>query len=272
VSLPAGQEEFWARWEADASAATEQMLAQHARGEKVKPDNDELWGRLKKWFLIHVFANKCAYCEGKYEAHAPQHAEHWRPKEAVTEPDTSGREVRVTRDGLTHPGYWWLAYDWQNLVPACFYCNTGEGKGTKFPIDGTYVFSPEEGRDVPTLDAIEKPWLLHPWFGRNPEKHIGFYEDGTAYAKRRGDEHAYWTITVMDLNREDLVIARRERQDEAVNALGHIASDSVRFGTGVSQEMVKLDGPGAPYSRAVAERLDPIRGRVGPEIFGGPLV
>ncbi len=242
------------------------MLALDREGEPFEPDKDALWKRLKEWFLKQVFAEKCAYCEGSCSANAPKHAEHWRPKEKVTCFDGDEREVAVERDGTPHRGYWWLAYSWENLVPACFYCNTGKGKGTKFPIGGRYAFSPEEGGDVTALNALEKPWLLHPCREPKPERHIGFLDDGTAYAKDKS-EYGYWTIRVMDLNREILVNKRRERQKEAVDRLGQAASDAIRRNLDVDEEMERWDGPSAVFSRAVHDRLLPIRGRVGRQIF-----
>ncbi|MEF9674035.1 hypothetical protein QNM99_25505 [Pseudomonas sp. PCH446] len=36
--------------------------------------------------------------------------EHYRPKGAVSE-------------DASHPGYWWVAMDWDNLLPSCIDCN-----------------------------------------------------------------------------------------------------------------------------------------------------
>jgi len=266
--LPAGQEGFWEKWQSEAAAETDAQMDLYRQGEPLGPDKQSIWRRLKEWYLDHVFAKKCAYCEGTYLAGFPQHAEHWRPKKEVTE-FAGDREVVVTRSGDPHPGYWWLAYSWENLVPSCFYCNTGDGKGNKFPIDGSYAFAPEEGADKKELDRTEKPWLLHPFADPNPEDHIGFYKDGTAYAKDKS-EYGRWTITVMDLNRENLVIERRTRQEEAIDALGTAAQDAIRHDTDPNQDMDGWDGPEARFSRAVEDRLLPIRNRVGPQIFARP--
>lgn len=264
--VPPGEEEFWSTWQQNATDATESMLERARSGEPFKADRESIWKQVKEWYLEHVFAGKCAYCEGTYLAGSPQHAEHWRPKEGVTRL-VNEREVPVETNGLPHRGYWWLAYRWENLVPACFYCNTGQGKGTKFPISGSYAFSPDENLDVAALNDREKPWLLHPFSEPAPELHIGFYSDGTAFAKDKS-EYGFWTITVMDLNRENLVIARRKRQEEARDALGHAASDAVRMDRDVAAAMERWEGPAAPFSRAVEDHLMPIRGKVGSQLFG----
>src|SRR5207244_3555440 len=85
------------------------------------PDPDrEVWKGLKELFLNELFHKKCAYCEGKVSGHFPLDAEHYRPKKEVTE----GR----TRLG-GHPGYFWLAYEWYNLLLACRDCNSGHSTG-----------------------------------------------------------------------------------------------------------------------------------------------
>lgn len=60
--------------------------------------------------LAELFHNKCAYCETFYHASAPVDVEHYRPKGSVSE-------------APGHPGYWWLAMSWDNLLPSCIDCN-----------------------------------------------------------------------------------------------------------------------------------------------------
>jgi uncharacterized protein (TIGR02646 family) len=60
---------------------------------------------------LRMLANgNCAYCESKIGAVGAREVEHYRPKGGI--------------NGLpTHPGYWWLAHDWENLLPTCRDCN-----------------------------------------------------------------------------------------------------------------------------------------------------
>ena len=61
--------------------------------------------------LLHdLFHGKCAYCETYYAQNQPMDVEHFRPKGAVAEDED-------------HPGYWWLAMKWDNLLPSCTDCN-----------------------------------------------------------------------------------------------------------------------------------------------------
>ena len=96
---------------------------------------------------------------------------------------------------IEHPGYFWLAYNWKNLLPSCQNCNTYGGKGVQFPAlkghvflkkiekdklkdlrepyfeskkyPGFYYLSPED------LNDIEDPFLLHPYFD-DPLKYLVF--------------------------------------------------------------------------------------------------
>lgn len=63
-----------------------------------------------KLALEALFHGKCAYCESDYGSQAPVDIEHYRPKGGV-------------EDDPDHWGYWWLAADWDNLLPSCIDCN-----------------------------------------------------------------------------------------------------------------------------------------------------
>lgn len=252
--LQGEQETWWRAWDADSAAATKAMHDAVREGGPPDPiARANVWANLKRWMLSNVFDNKCAYCEGVPAAFGPQDAEHWRPKSAVTDPTGSTRPKKVERNGEAHPGYWWMAFCWQNLIPACKFCNAGRGKGTKFPIAGEYAFTPDEGIDVATLDMREKPLLLHPFCGEHPEDHIQFCPDGFA-APLNESPRGKWTIIVMDLNRDELVTRRRAQMDAAVNALGLAATDILR-GRTVVETMAKWTGSAAEFSRAVNDTL-----------------
>ena len=75
--------------------------------------------------LALSYHNKCAYCERLEKADI----EHYRPKKKVAEDNT-------------HNGYYWLCYEWTNLLPSCVKCNREGAKHSKFPILGTRVYTP----------------------------------------------------------------------------------------------------------------------------------
>jgi hypothetical protein len=115
--------------------------------------------------------------------------EHFRPKSRVriVLDDESSEIIKVVDEegeAITHPGYFWLAYHWQNLLPSCQFCNAAGGKLDVFPVQNSHIAvkrltvseiddllekvtqSPEdpdvfylEPRD---LDRFEGRLLLHP--------------------------------------------------------------------------------------------------------------
>lgn len=79
--------------------------------------------------LESLFHGKCAYCESKYTSTQKMDVEHYRPKGKVNE-------------SPEHPGYWWLALEWDNLLPSCIDCNRRRGqKSAVLQADGTIAFA-----------------------------------------------------------------------------------------------------------------------------------
>lgn len=67
--------------------------------------------------------------------------------------------------------YWWLAYEWKNINPACGKCN--KFKGSKFPVQGARA---RPGASLPEL-AAEDRLLIGP-FNDDPEDHLEFLDNG----------------------------------------------------------------------------------------------
>ncbi|SHI89043.1 TIGR02646 family protein [Hymenobacter daecheongensis DSM 21074] len=67
---------------------------------------------------------KCCYCESKFEATGFGDVEHFRPKAGVRQQPKSA---------LEKPGYYWLAYEWSNLLYSCEICNRRH-KSNWFPL------------------------------------------------------------------------------------------------------------------------------------------
>lgn len=83
--------------------------------------------------LDEIFHGKCAYCESFYAKTQPVDVEHYRPKGKVDDADG-------------HRGYWWLAMDWENLLPSCIDCNRKRGQVTPKPEqNGTMVALNDSG-------------------------------------------------------------------------------------------------------------------------------
>ncbi|MCO6187896.1 hypothetical protein [Rhizobium sp. L1K21] len=96
-----------------------ERASEHMNG----PDKDKTFefSRYKsaevKEALEKLFHGKCAYCESSYSSIQPVDVEHFRPKGKV-----EGDDV--------HPGYWWLAMEWTNLLPSCIDCNRRRNQRT----------------------------------------------------------------------------------------------------------------------------------------------
>ena len=127
-----------------------------ANSRKLKSDdfrNRRLWSEFKE-LLYELHHGKCCYCESKLSKGQAQ-VEHFRPKTKVDEDEH-------------HPGYWWLAYNWRNLLLACGDCN--RKKGAKFPLE------PGSKRLYPEDCDLEKeePILINP-LEEDPEEFIEYH-------------------------------------------------------------------------------------------------
>ena len=104
--------------------------------------------------------NKCCYCETK-DVRSNKDVEHFRPKRAYSE-SLEGKSK--------YPGYFWLAYDWENLFLACQVCNQ-IFKNDFFPIQEENFRAQINNLSIENEQAI----LIHP-SRDNPEEHIGYRE------------------------------------------------------------------------------------------------
>jgi uncharacterized protein (TIGR02646 family) len=206
--------------------------------------------------LERLCDRKCAYCEAPAPASASWDVEHYRPKGRVIErPD--------------HPGYYWLAYEWDNLLLSCQLCNqrrtdrpTWEqaepgataGKADRFPLADESTRAMDPSGD---LDA-EVRLLLDPTRD-DPEEHLTFDLTGRALA-REGSTKGSTSIDVYHLNRRRLRSWRQAQIRLAVELIGRLT----RNGSHTLPEAVDLvtetlgDGtlPWAGAVRAIAR--DPV--------------
>jgi hypothetical protein len=104
---------------------------------------------------------------------------------------------------LTRPGYYWLAYKWENLLLSCSACNQRHKKNL-FPLadPAKRATSPQSNLED------EAPLFIDPAH-HNPEDFIAFREE-IAYAIKN-NPHGRTTITELGLNREILNEVRRDR-------------------------------------------------------------
>jgi uncharacterized protein (TIGR02646 family) len=153
------------------------------------------------------YYSKCAYCED----YSTVYIEHYRPKGRVIE--------------TKHGGYFWLCYEWSNLVLSCHECNkVAGGKSDQFPVKKVHLTlkdcleSGELSSDKTNaiyLNQQEEPYLLHPEIDE-PKEFLGFEIDsqkkGIAIKGLDGvNGRGFHTWKICNLNREDLLLKRYER-------------------------------------------------------------
>ena len=141
--------------------------------------------------LITAQYGKCCFCESIVRTEGD--IEHFRPKGGFRQ-SKSGR--------LEKPGYYWLAYDWDNLLLACSICNQRHKKAI-FPLTNPVGRAKNHHGDV----LQEAPLLINP-AQTDPFPYVGFRQE-VAYAKN-GNRCGKVSIEVLGLNRENLIEARRD--------------------------------------------------------------
>ena len=151
--------------------------------------------------LGDLYEHKCAFCESK---RFKPDVEHFRPKKNVT--------------GIVgHIGYYWLCYEWTNLIPTCSDCN--DIKHTSFPISNeakriygpSFLFNREIDSDANSFENStlldETPMLFHPEFDLLIETSFAFTNKGEIKGIDP-DGKGEITQEKCGLNRDDLIYFR----------------------------------------------------------------
>lgn len=154
--------------------------------------------------LTDLYKSKCAYCEGKIPEGYAERIDHFRPKNKI-------------KGVKNHKGYFWLGYEWTNLLPTCEKCN-GK-KSNKFPLEnknnrisddlekegflknGKFIF---ENFNIENLNKQEEPLLLHPEIDK-VEEHLFFLPNGEIKGLTPKGKKS---IEVYGLNRNTLILER----------------------------------------------------------------
>ncbi len=158
--------------------------------------------------LQGIYGDKCAYCEGPLRVTSSERVDHFRPKKNL-------------KDGPAgHPGYYWLAYEWSNLIQSCETCNGL--KSNQFPLsdEATRVQGPPalDAGGLPETNwttphgvlASEMRMLLNPEWDHPVERHFSFDRNGVISGLTpQGKE----SIRVYGLNRGGLVKERKAIAD-----------------------------------------------------------
>ncbi len=202
---------IWKKWIRDCQEETKKAIDSVARGEKPIV-NENLYKRdsIKKSYFVTKdapFYGRCAYCESPIADTQYIQVEHFRPKAGIK--DENSKVINLKDEngidtGNPHLGYYWLAYDWRNLLPSCAICN--QPKSTVFPVVGRHA-------QIPSEESNESPLLINPISELeedNPEHHLSVDPNtGIMYAVNESLRGAM-CIQIFKLNeREQLVDGRK---------------------------------------------------------------
>jgi uncharacterized protein (TIGR02646 family) len=160
------------------------------RTGKRKPEFDSgIYGsRSVKRALIKAQHGKCAFCESKITHIAYGDVEHFRPKAGVRQ---------KASDKLQRPGYYWLAYEWRNLLLSCQLCNQ-RYKENLFPLEDPI----QRARSHTDKVSKERPLFIDPSRETDPEALISFHDEVPCAVD--GNLRARRTIESLALDRDEL--------------------------------------------------------------------
>jgi uncharacterized protein (TIGR02646 family) len=240
-----------------------ELAARHAEDARREGDRHQIREHVYRHASILValeelFHRKCAYCETPLPE-VGWDVDHFRPKGAVAERSE-------------HPGYYWLAYTWSNLYPACEACNQrrrdrptwtdregGEtgGKLTQFPLED------EAGRALsPEADlGLEQPVLLDPC-ADDPESRFLYTPHGEI-EPAPADMRAEVTIDIFHLRRRRLRDRRKQHLNLVVFLIkwwlqirGVNPKEAESFKADLDEKIFADSAPFAGAARSVLRDLD----------------
>lgn len=188
------------------SAAVTRNPADYLSGARTFEFESAIYGaKSVKTALKKAQHGKCAFCESKVAHVAYGDVEHFRPKKGY---------MRDADSDLERPGYYWLAYEWDNLLFSCQICNQRE-KRNLFPL------ADENNRARTHKDDFreESPMFIHPG-EEDPSPHVTFKEE--VIVPVNGSPRGMATINGLGLDR-DKVEERRREELEPIKLLYRMA-------------------------------------------------
>jgi hypothetical protein len=292
------QKQFWDKWLAEANQATRDAIESWETFNHQSPTlKEKIWKKFRENILKKLFPGKCAYCEGPLTGDYGA-TEHYRPKGTVIpKKQDSGQVADTTTEDETgqhqpHPGYFWLAYHWKNLVPSCDKCNSGKGKQSQFPVkkqhqmvkrlsnaevaalgDTPFLSQKHEGvvyLEPDELDKLEEPLLLHPYGSGedDPRHHLCFGDSGVEAPREingKPSPRGKATIEICQLSADEIRAARYNAQINAMmqycTALAAEAGENGNIAQTVDRVwqhkvLKKLKEGRLPYSAAALDYID----------------
>lgn len=137
--------------------------------------------------LAEVFYEKCGYCETKVTVEKAV-VDRFRPYNGIRDKDDYYKDL-----------YWWLTYDWDNLIYSCKECS--QYKANYFPIEGERANSNDENSI-----NFEEPLLISP-YEDSIGAQIDFDRNGNIYGIT---DKGATTIDLLRLDRKTLLKEREQ--------------------------------------------------------------
>jgi len=151
--------------------------------------------------LQSVFFSKCGYCESLIGRERSGTIDRFRPI-------SNARNTNNKKE--SHDHYGWFIFEWQNLILSCGACNRVKRN-----------FFPVKGARAPLLSTwseaiqVEEQTILDPCED-DPYSHLIFDSNGQCiHTSKRGEI----TISILDLNRPDLVENRKIKINQCLAAM-----------------------------------------------------
>lgn len=196
-------DKHWREWRSRCNRKQNKLIKDVARGRPVSIDR-KLYSEMKVSVYMDyekAFRGKCAFCERDIHNQWGD-IDHYRPARRVRDADGSVVTRRKRGKIQQHPGYYWLVYEWRNLLPTCISCNQ-KCKKDHFPVRGFRAW-------LPANEQNEEPLLLNPEFDE-PAQHMRFHRNGVlGWQTDRGNSTI---VDILGLNDDNLPDQRRERYD-----------------------------------------------------------
>jgi 5-methylcytosine-specific restriction endonuclease McrA len=248
-------------WTSDAETALKAVRSatDDDRASTVN-SNGDVWRTIKP-ILQDLSHGKCWTCEAR-ESRSDGVVDHYRPKNRVAE-------------SPSHPGYWWLAFNWRNFRFLCTFCNsrrvaelTAGGKSDSFAL------VQEDNRALPE-DGVEdeEPLALDATVASDCLL-LSFLQDGTVgvaelYLGTAQEARAAHSIGLYHLDEQKLVDLRRDlfHTVHRTVELGKVFHSRWASGDAVSKKafdtavatLEQMVHPAAEFSSAAREMVRGLR-------------
>lgn len=218
----------WKEWRALCASEQENRNEAIEAGHRPKVKREVYKGQKDVYMSLDgPFHGKCAYCEKRIFSDQYGDVEHFRPEARVDDHET-GKPITIQQHGHTenHPGYYWLAYDYKNLLPSCILCNR-DAKRNFFPVEDFRAVRPGE-------EEQERPLLVHPCFD-DPATELEIDRTGVLIPKT---ERGKACRDILKLNERGLPDERKSVYNDVRTKMGVCLLEAARGMSGEAKKML----------------------------------